>query len=131
MVYDIELLSDGVKIQPNGKVKISIPVPTEYNKSNLVVYRVADNGDKTEYTVTVNGDVATFETDHFSTYVLAEKEIKQNTGNTETTQTKPVTEVRKKDDTPKTGTTASIYFMIPVTVISAIGIIAFRRKETK
>lgn len=131
MVYDIELLSDGVKIQPNGKVKISIPVPTEYNKSNLVVYRVADNGDKTEYTVTVNGDVATFETDHFSTYVLAEKEIKQNTGNTETTQTRPVTEVRKKDDTPKTGTTASIYFMIPVTVISAIGIIAFRRKETK
>lgn len=131
MVYDIELLSDGVKIQPNGKVKISIPVPTEYNKSNLVVYRVADNGDKTEYTVTVNGDVATFETDHFSTYVLAEKEIKQNTGNTETTQTKPVTEVGKKDDTPKTGTTASIYFMIPVTVISAIGIIAFRRKETK
>lgn len=131
MVYDINLLSNGVKIQPNGKVKISIPVPTEYNKANLVIYRVADNGDKTEYAVTVNGDIATFETDHFSTYVLAEKEIKQNTGNTETTQTKPVTEVRKKDDTPKTGTTASIYFMIPIAVISAIGIIAFRRKETK
>ena len=28
-VFDINLLSDGVKIQPNGKVKISIPVPTE------------------------------------------------------------------------------------------------------
>lgn len=81
MVYDINLLSDGVKIQPNGKVKISIPVPTEYNKSNLVVYRVADNGDKTEYTVKVNRDVATFETDHFSTYVLAEKETKSNTNN--------------------------------------------------
>lgn len=133
-VYDINLLSDGVKIQPNGKVKISVPVPTEYNKSNIVVYRVADNGDKTEYAVAINGDVATFETDHFSTYVLAEKEVKQNTGNTdntETTPTKPVTEDRKKDDTPKTGTIASIYFIIPVTVISAIGIIAFRRKETK
>ena len=122
-VYDINLLSDGVKIQPNGKVKISIPVPTEYNKSNLVVYRVADNGDKTEYAVTVNGDVATFETDHFSTYVLAEKEVAQNTENTDNKTD------RKKDDTPKTGTTASIYFMIPVTVISAIGIIAFRRKK--
>ncbi len=124
-VFDINLLSDGVKIQPNGKVKISIPVPTEYNKSNLVVYRVADNGDKTEYEVTVNGDVATFETDHFSTYVLAEKETTQNTENTNNTTD------RKKDDTPKTGTISSIYFMIPVAVISATGIIAFRRKETK
>ncbi len=122
-VFDINLLSNGANIQPNGKVKISIPVPTEYNKSNLVVYRVADNGDKTEYAVTVNGDVATFETDHFSTYVLAEKEVAQNTENTDNKTD------RKKDDTPKTGTTASIYFMIPVTVISAIGIIAFRRKK--
>ena len=38
---------------------------------------------------------------------------------------------RKKDDTPKTGTTAGIYFMIPVAIISALGIMAFRRKETK
>ena len=133
MVYDINLLSDGVKIQPNGKVKISIPVPTEYNKSNLVVYRVADNGDKTEYTVKVNRDVATFETDHFSTYVLAEKETKSNTNNVVDKEQKNnnTKETRKKDDTPRTGTTASIYFMIPVAVISAIGIIAFRRKETK
>lgn len=133
MVYDINLLSDGVRIQPNGKVKISIPVPTEYNKSNLVVYRVADNGDKTEYTVKVNRDVATFETDHFSTYVLAEKETKSNTNNVVDKEQKNnnTKETRKKDDTPRTGTTASIYFMIPVAVISAIGIIAFRRKETK
>lgn len=124
-IFDITLKSNGVAIQPNGKVKISIPVPTEYNKSNLVVYRVADNGEKTEYTVTVNGDVATFETDHFSTYVLAEKEVAQNTENTNNTTD------RKKDDTPKTGTIASIYFMIPVAVISAVGIIAFRKKETK
>ena len=68
--------------------------------------------------------MATFETDHFSTYVLAEKEVTQNTTNTNNTTD------RKKDDTPKTGTTASIYFIIPVAVISAIGIIAFRRKET-
>ena len=74
-MFDIKLESNGVKIQPNGKVKISIPVPDNFDKSNLVVYRVADNGDKTEYAVTINGDVATFETDHFSTYVLAEKEV--------------------------------------------------------
>lgn len=124
-IFDITLKSNGVAIQPNGKVKISIPVPTEFDKSKLVVYRVADNGDKTEYAVTVNGDVATFETDHFSTYVLAEKETTQNTENTNNKTD------RKKDDTPKTGTIAGIYFMIPVALMSAVGIIAFRRKETK
>lgn len=124
-IFDITLKSNGVAIQPNGKVKISIPVPTEFDKSKLVVYRVADNGDKTEYAVTVNGDVATFETNHFSTYVLAEKEVTQSTENTNNKTD------RKKDDTPKTGTTAGIYFMIPVAIISALGIMAFRRKETK
>lgn len=124
-IFDITLKSNGVAIQPNGKVKISIPVPTEFDKSKLVVYRVEDNGDKTEYAVTVNGDVATFETDHFSTYVLAEKETTQNTENTNNKTD------RKKDDTPKTGTIAGIYFMIPVAIISALGIMAFRRKETK
>lgn len=120
MVYDINLLSNGVKIQPNGKVKISITIPTDYDKTKLAVYRVSDNGDKTEYTVTVNGDVATFETDHFSTYVLAEKEIKQNTNNKTD---------KKKDDTPKTGTIDVVGYLSIVTVISALGIIAFRKRK--
>ena len=133
VTYDITLTNNNVKIQPNGKVKISIPVPSDFDKTKLAVYRIADNGDKTEYTVMVNGDVATFETDHFSTYVLAEKETKSNTNNVVDKEQKNnnTKETRKKDDTPKTGTTASIYFMIPIAVISAIGIIAFRRKETK
>ena len=124
-MFDIKLESNGVTIQPNGKVKISIPVPDDFDKSNLVVYRVEEDGTKIEYAVTIDGDVATFETDHFSTYVLAEKETTQNTENTSNNTD------RKKDDTPKTGTTASIYFIIPVTIMSIIGIIAFRRKETK
>lgn len=122
-VYDINLLSNGTKIQPNGKVKISIPVPTDMNKSNLVVYRVADNGTKTEYKVTTEGDYATFETDHFSMYVLAEKTA-------ETTTTPPSnTDDRKKDDTPKTGTIDVVGTLSIITVISALGIIAFRRKK--
>lgn len=114
-IFDINLLSDGVKVQPNGKVRITIPVPTEFNKENLVVYRVEEDGTKTEYNVTVNGETATFETDHFSTYVLAEKTVAD----------------KEKDDTPKTGTVESIYFILTITAISALGIIAFRKKENK
>lgn len=129
MVYDINLLSDGVKIQPKGKVKISIPVPTEFNKSNLVVYRVADNGDKTEYTVTVNGNVATFETDHFSTYVLAEKEITPSIDNVANEEQTPnnINAPHKKDDTPKTGKLDIVNYVLVVTALAGAGIIVFKK----
>ena len=119
-VFDINLLSNGAKIQPNGKVKISIPVPTDMNKSNLVVYRVAENGTKTEYKVTTEGNNATFETDHFSIYVLAEKTAETTPSNTDD---------RKKDETPKTGTVDVLGYLSIITLISALGIVAFRRNK--
>jgi len=76
-VFDITLKSDGTNIQPNGKVKISIPIPVGFDASRLIVYRLDENNTKTEYQVTVTNGYATFETDHFSTYALGEK-IKDN-----------------------------------------------------
>lgn len=72
-VYDITLHSGEAAVQPNGKVLVTLPIPADYNKDNLAVYYVADDGAKTELSCTVDGDSVTFETDHFSTYVLAEK----------------------------------------------------------
>ncbi len=90
--FDITLKSNGVEIQPNGKVKVSIPIPDNFDKSKLIVYRVEDNGNKIEYKVTIVGNYAQFETDHFSKYVLAEIENNNN----------------EKDDTPKTGTETNV-----------------------
>ena len=129
VTYDINLLSNGTKVQPNGKVKISIPVPTGFDTSKLVVYRVADNGDKTEYKVAVEGKYATFETDHFSTYVLAEKEANNQQQTTATPTTTETQNKGEKDNTPKTGTTNIIGYVGILTVISAVGIIAFRKKQ--
>lgn len=120
-VYDITLTSNNVKIQPNGKVKISIPIPKDFNKSNLVVYRIAEDGTKTEYTVTINGDNATFETDHFSTYVLAEKTEIAKKEQVETTK-------REKDNTPKTGRIDIINYIGLIAIISAVGIIITNKK---
>ena len=72
-VYDIVLSENNEEIQPNGNVKISIPIPEGVNTSKLVVYRIEEDSTKTEYKVTVENGYATFETDHFSTYVLGEK----------------------------------------------------------
>lgn len=121
-VYDINLLKDGEKVQPNGQVKISIPIPSDYDKSRLEIYRIDDNGTKTKYDVTVDGEYATFETDHFSTYVLAEKQE-------ETTPTN--NDKKELDETPKTGATEIAYYVLPVAIISAIGIVVFRKKNNK
>ena len=71
--FDITLKAKDTNIQPNGKVKISIPIPVGFDVSKLIVYRLDENNTKTEYQVTTANEYATFETDHFSTYILGEK----------------------------------------------------------
>ena len=126
VVYDISLQSNGVDIQPNGKVKISIPIPKDYNKANLVVYRIDENGTKTEYAVKILDNYAVFETDHFSTYVLAEKANIEDNTQTETPQEEEkqdTTNEHIKDETPKTGSNdiATIVCSI-LSALSAAGI---------
>ena len=132
VAYDITLKSNGVEIQPNGNVKISIPVPENFDTSRLVVYRIEEDGTKVEYkvnVVTIDGkQYAQFETDHFSIYALVEL-----ANSAETNQ--PVNNDNDKgelDDTPKTGTIDIIYYIIPITLISAVGIVVLgKKKETK
>jgi len=104
VVYKITLESSGVKIQPDGKVKINIPIPANFNTYNTSVYRIEEDGSKREYNVSVvkeDGiDYATFETEHFSTYVLAEVETDE------------------KDDTPKTGEV--INYVVAVLLLTTI-----------
>lgn len=75
VAYDISLLSDNAEIQPNGKVKIAIPRPTELNADKLALFHVAEDGKLTPISFTLDEatDSVVFETDHFSLYVVAEK----------------------------------------------------------
>lgn len=109
--YDISLQNSNVTFQPTGKVKISIPIPNDIDTSKLAIYRITENGEKTEYKATVktidNKKYATFETDHFSTYVLAETKTTSNSDENNTNSTNNKDE--QKDNTiasgilPKTG----------------------------
>jgi len=76
--YDISLFSNAknAKIKEiNGKFKVSVPVREDLkNIENLTVYYIDDEGNKTDKEAKVdNNGIATFETNHFSTYVLAER----------------------------------------------------------
>ena len=80
--YDISLYSasKNAKIEKleNGRFIVSIPVPEILKNKEITVYYINSNGEKEEHIATVKDGIASFETDHFSTYVLAEKIEEQN-----------------------------------------------------
>lgn len=123
-VFDITLESNGKKIQPNGNVTISIPIPSDMGTENLVACRIAEDGEKTEYKVTIEAidgtKYATFETNHFSTYVLAELSVQENKT--------PSTNSDKLDDSPKTGESIIINIISLVAMISFAGVVILKRK---
>lgn len=72
MAFDITLMKNGAAMQPNGKVRVSIPMPKGYNKDTLEVYYVNEKGEATLLPHVMNGEMVTFETTHFSIYAIAE-----------------------------------------------------------
>jgi hypothetical protein len=71
-MYDLSLLLEGAKIQPDGTVAVTLPAPdlaAEYDK--IIVVYIAPDGSYEECKTTVNEDgTITFETDHFSQYAV-------------------------------------------------------------
>ncbi len=75
--YDLKLYSitNNKKISDaNGdKFTVSIPVTEDLATEDLVAYYIDENGKVHEYDVTVDGETASFDTDHFSTYTIGYK----------------------------------------------------------
>ncbi len=68
-VFDIALTKGGEKIQPNGKVKVTMPKPFE--SDGYVTYHIKDDNTVEELATTVDGDNIYFETASFSYFVVA------------------------------------------------------------
>ena len=69
-VFDISLVADGVMVQPNGSVRVALPVPQGMNGADMRVYHIADNGAKTDMNAVYSIGFMVFETDHFSLYSI-------------------------------------------------------------
>lgn len=82
--YDIKLFSNSldkyITKLANGKFKVNIPVNTEFKDKNLTAYYVDENKEIHQYDVTVKDGYASFVTDHFSIYTLAEKSGVEDSG---------------------------------------------------
>lgn len=147
--YDISLYSNAkqvnIKKLENGKFTVSVPVPKILKDKEIIVYYVDSEGNKTEYVATVKDNLASFETDHFSTYVLAEKVEEEPSLDDEQASDQPTQKPEQapeqtpgtsqeedkgeKDDTPKTGNTDIISYVILATTIAGAGIVSLRKKN--
>ena len=79
--YDITLSIEGVAIQPDGTVLVTLPaLQQEFDKDKVVVVYIAPDGSYEECETTVNEDgTISFKTDHFSRYaVIGVTDIKTN-----------------------------------------------------
>lgn len=72
-VYDISVKSDGVKVQPSGKVRVTIPVG-DLDLSGYDVLHIKSDGTIERLSATFADGKVTFETDSFSLFVLVEKQ---------------------------------------------------------
>ncbi len=130
VAYDISLLSNGVEIQPNGKVKISIPRPRGLNMNKMVLYHVAEDGKLTQIPFTLDGtkDNILFETDHFSLYAVAEADeaAPDSSGNPDGTNTS-----QGGKDNPQTGDSSMAALWTAIMLFSAAAIVFITVKHRK
>lgn len=112
LYFDISLVKDGQKCQPEGKVTVKIPVPEEMRDiaEALKVYHFADEK-YTNMNARLEDGCLVFETDHFSVYVVTADVIEEDDNNGDNTTDKEPEPVIKPDTgdfkSPETTTEAA------------------------
>lgn len=77
IAYTIELQDkNGKVIQPKGTITVRIPVPSGYAGSRCKIYYVDENGVFTDMKAIFKNAFMEFTTNHFSTYIITETELK-------------------------------------------------------
>ena len=91
-----------------------MPIPSSLNNKNLIVYYITSTGEKEKHEVIVKDGFATFETNHFSTYILAENKTISN----------------QNINNPKTGDSFNLYIItIFLSTLLMIGTYLYLKKE--
>lgn len=74
--YDINLIRDGAKIQPDGTVSVKIKIPDDVKPEKCRVYHVTEDpvDPLVRFASTLDGNYIVFETDHFSEFAVIEVE---------------------------------------------------------
>lgn len=124
--FDLYLLRNGEPYEYNGQFTstVSLPVPADWNLNELALYYF--NEDTKEVTpvlfsVDRENRMVIFATNHFSKYILVQKDVTRD----DTTQK----ETTKAIDTPRTGDSANVGLYASIFTISGIVILTLLRKK--
>ena len=73
-IYDISLFYNNIEVQPDNIIRVSLPVPDGLEGEKLTVYHRNSEGgfDAMPTSFESSANMLSFETDHFSIYVLAQ-----------------------------------------------------------
>lgn len=133
-IYDLKLFSQALEKNitklEDGSFEVRIPLSEKLKGKDLVAYYVDDNGNKEEHEVTIKDGYAVFNTNHFSTYTLAEKisDVTPPSNNEENKDEQG----GEKDDTPKTGTgILAIESILGIFAVVLAGVAIIAKKENK
>lgn len=133
--FDVSLLKNGEPYVYNGQFEsvISLPIPGGWDINRLVLYYYNDVTGEVEsvpFSVDIENSMVTFNTTHFSKYVLAQKavspssEITDNqTNSTEDNQT--LTENETGNKIPQTGDADDSGLYTAILIIVGFAIVAF------
>ncbi|MBO5230610.1 MAG: leucine-rich repeat protein [Clostridia bacterium] len=74
--YNINLIRDGAKVQPDGTVSVKIKIPDDVTPEKCRVYHVTEDpvDPLVRFASTLDGNYIVFETDHFSEFAVIEVE---------------------------------------------------------
>lgn len=81
-IFDIYVSKDDKKIQPDGKVKVTIPI-TEIDSDNYFVFHIKENNSVEKIIPTLLEGQISFETSSFSYFAIVEEAIKEHVHNYE------------------------------------------------
>lgn len=103
LLFDISLMQGADKVQPNGNVTVTIPIPDEYKDAdNLVVAYIDSSGTVTYLDCTIANGKISFVTNHFSSYALVQSAAATPTPSA-TSAAAAATPASTLDDIPQTG----------------------------
>lgn len=72
VAFDLSIVKDGIQIQPNGKLKVTMPIPNGFDKTSIAIFYIDNEGNKTKLDSRIETDYIVFEVDHLSIYALVQ-----------------------------------------------------------
>ncbi len=134
--FDLSLLFNGQPYEYNGQFSstVSIPVPEGWNLDALALYYFNESTKEVTpilFSIDRENGTVVFATNHFSKYILAQKDVAGEDETKETAKETTQKESTKVTDTPKTGDSANVGLYTALLIISALGIaaVALLRKK--